>query len=197
MALRVKGRAVGAAVAVAAGVPEDQARAEIDAALSRGEVVRAGVARGVGAESYRLTDAGRSELAALLAAEVLDHAALAALYEEFLPVDAVLKARVSAWQLLLPERRDAGATADVQAVGAGAHVLVERLASLADRFAPYAMRLRAALEAVASGDGRFIASPRVDSLHQTWFELHEDLLLTLGRPRAPSGLRTPSGPRTP
>ena len=30
---------------------------------------------------------------------------------------------------------------------------------------------------------RFVASPRVDSLHQVWFELHEDLLVTLGRER--------------
>ena len=37
--------------------------------------------------------------------------------------------------------------------------------------------------ALRAGDGRYAASPRIDSLHQVWFELHQDLLLTLGRER--------------
>jgi len=31
---------------------------------------------------------------------------------------------------------------------------------------------------------RFIASPRVDSYHSAWFELHEELILLTGRTRA-------------
>ena len=57
------------------------------------------------------------------------------------------------------------------------------LAAHAPRFAPYAGRLGAALAAVHGGDARYVANPRVDSLHQIWFELHEDLLATLGRSR--------------
>jgi len=37
---------------------------------------------------------------------------------------------------------------------------------------------------VASGDGKYVASPRVDSYHGIWFELHEDLILLAGRNRA-------------
>ena len=36
------------------------------------------------------------------------------------------------------------------------------------------------MAAVGGGDTRFVASPRVDSYHSVWFELHEDLLATLG-----------------
>ena len=34
------------------------------------------------------------------------------------------------------------------------------------------------------GDQRYVASPRVDSYHGIWFELHEDLIQLAGRNRA-------------
>ena len=34
------------------------------------------------------------------------------------------------------------------------------------------------------GDQRYVASPRVDSYHGIWFELHEDLIQLAGRSRA-------------
>ena len=42
---------------------------------------------------------------------------------------------------------------------------------------------RCALEQALAGDGRFVASPRVDSYHGVWFELHEDLIQLAGRTR--------------
>ena len=38
--------------------------------------------------------------------------------------------------------------------------------------------------AAQAGDGRYVASPRVDSYHGVWFELHEDLIQLAGRTRA-------------
>ena len=44
---------------------------------------------------------------------------------------------------------------------------------------------RATVAAAArAGDHRYVASPRVDSYHGAWFELHEDLILLAGRNRA-------------
>ena len=40
---------------------------------------------------------------------------------------------------------------------------------------------------MASGDHDYIASPRLDSYHNVWFELHEDLILTQGIDRAAEG----------
>ena len=60
------------------------------------------------------------------------------------------------------------------------------LAPLVDglpRLARYGARLAAAAEAVAAGNGKFVASPRVDSYHGAWFELHEDLIHLAGRTR--------------
>jgi hypothetical protein len=34
---------------------------------------------------------------------------------------------------------------------------------------------------------RFVASPRVDSYHGVWFELHEDLIRLAGRRRSDEG----------
>jgi pyruvate,orthophosphate dikinase len=48
----------------------------------------------------------------------------------------------------------------------------------------YRRRLDGALSAAVAGDGRFVASPRVDSYHGIWFELHEELIALAGRTRA-------------
>jgi pyruvate,orthophosphate dikinase len=48
----------------------------------------------------------------------------------------------------------------------------------------YGARLTRAVEAATAGDARFVASPRVDSYHGIWFELHEDLIQLAGRTRA-------------
>ena len=51
------------------------------------------------------------------------------------------------------------------------------------RLVRYAQRLDAAAAAATAGDGRYIASPRLDSYHGVWFELHEDLIRLAGRTR--------------
>ena len=51
------------------------------------------------------------------------------------------------------------------------------------RLAAYQRRLDAAAAAAVDGDGMYIASPRVDSYHGVWFELHEDLIRLAGKTR--------------
>ena len=51
------------------------------------------------------------------------------------------------------------------------------------RLASYGRRLDDAAEKAAAGDGMYIASPRVDSYHGVWFELHEDLIRLSGKTR--------------
>ena len=52
------------------------------------------------------------------------------------------------------------------------------------RLGAYGERLELAAAMAAAGDGKYVASPRVDSYHSIWFELHEDLILLAGRNRA-------------
>jgi pyruvate,orthophosphate dikinase len=179
MALRVRGRGDAAAVARTTGSDT----ADAGAALVR-----------VGAQSWvapvsaapegtmALTDAGRATLARLLASEPLDRTALAALYDRFLAADRALKAAVTAWQLATDADKPA-ARAELMASATTAGGVAAELAAVAPRLAPYPFRLADAAGAIVTGDARFVASPRVDSLHQVWFELHEDLLVTLGRSR--------------
>ncbi len=51
------------------------------------------------------------------------------------------------------------------------------------RLADYGVRLGRAIEQALGGDHRYVASPRVDSYHGIWFELHEDLIQLAGRTR--------------
>jgi DNA-binding MarR family transcriptional regulator len=181
MALRVRGRADAAQLARAVGCGVDDARAALAAAAERGLVAPVGSATET--HAVTLTDAGRAALATLLAEEALDRAALATLYERFLAADRELKSAITAWQLA-PEGQKVAARAPVMAIAASAGGVARALAEALPRLAPYAHRIADAAAAITTGDPQFVASPRVDSLHQVWFELHEDLLATLGRSRA-------------
>jgi hypothetical protein len=62
--------------------------------------------------------------------------------------------------------------------------LVSSVARDLDRFGSYRARLRAARQRVEEGDHEWFTSPRIDSYHTVWMQLHEDLLLALGKERA-------------
>jgi hypothetical protein len=63
-------------------------------------------------------------------------------------------------------------------------VLLEALAGHDPRFDGYRRRFAVALEAIDGGRHELVSSPTADSVHNVWFEFHEDLLRTLGRERA-------------
>lgn len=120
--------------------------------------------------------------------------ALAAL-EVFQSLDARFKQAVTDWQL-----REVGGerVPNDHADARWDEAVLERLAALTGevggwlddlartlpRLRRYRLRLERALGLLAGGDGRFVASPRVDSLHGVWFELHEDLIRLAGRSRS-------------
>ena len=60
-------------------------------------------------------------------------------------------------------------------------------ASRLPRYRHYADRFRRSLDRVDSGQVEYVTSPTVDSLHNIWFEFHEDILALLGRPRETVG----------
>jgi hypothetical protein len=176
MALRVRGAAGATDVARAAGCAEVAAAAVLADLGARGLVAQA-------RSGFVLDAEGRAELTRALAAEPIDRAALAAGYERFEAVDDAVKLAITRWQVTdEPGKRSAGAA--VVAVARRAVDVADDLRRIAPRLSAYAGRLAAAATALGDGDLRFVASPRVDSLHQIWFELHEDLLTTLGRSRA-------------
>jgi len=62
--------------------------------------------------------------------------------------------------------------------------IVRRLGTVVDRFGGYRPRLRDAVRKVQDGEHEWFLSPRCDSYHTVWMQMHEDLLLALGLDRA-------------
>jgi pyruvate,orthophosphate dikinase len=115
---------------------------------------------------------------------------------EFHAFDRRMKDTVTAWQLRgngeepqLNDHTDGAYDARVlDALGklhADAAAWLTPLAETFTRYARYRNRLDHALAAaVGGGDQRYVASPRVDSYHSVWFELHEDLIRLAARQRS-------------
>ena len=62
--------------------------------------------------------------------------------------------------------------------------LIAVLSQRDSRFDRYAVRFTRANDLVLAGDLSYVSSPTIESVHNIWFEFHEDLLRTLGRERA-------------
>ena len=171
-----------------------------DAVVSNNEVVRPIaeqlVADGLVAETagaYKLTDVGVVRAGQLLQVERLawGSGAAAAALDAFLDLDQRVKDTVTAWQMRDAETLNDHLDADYD------RSVLDRLASLHDdavawltplesvdpRLADYRIRLGRAIGKAQGGDHRYMASPRVDSYHGVWFELHEDLIQLAGRTR--------------
>jgi len=118
----------------------------------------------------------------------------AAALDALVPFDQRMKDVVTRWQMrefkgtqILNDHTDAAHDAAVlEAFDALHREASEWLRSLSAglaRLADYATRLDRAAKLVAGGDHNYLASPRVDSYHSAWFELHEDLIILAGRTR--------------
>ncbi|WP_232327267.1 transcriptional regulator [Herbidospora yilanensis] len=130
---------------------------------------------------WGITPAGRAVHATWIADELAaagTEAAVAAALDRFLPLNAELLDLCEAWQLR-PDVRVLGLLGDLdRRAGAVCADLTEAL----PRFGRYRVRLAEALARVRAGETRYVTDDMA-SYHVIWFQLHEDLLLTLGIPR--------------
>jgi hypothetical protein len=118
----------------------------------------------------------------------LDLERVAKSYDRFLAVNQPVKDLCSRWQVEgKSEEALVMAAEDLSEIVDRVGSALRRAGQVVPRFETYEPRLRAALQAARDGDGRFITDPRVDSVHNIWFECHEDYLLTLGRDREQEG----------
>ena len=186
-AVRVLGYAGTARAAERCGLPVDEAEEVLLDAQSRGYVTWTHFADEGG---WSVTEAGRSEGERLLAAE-LDSAGARALVESVLdgfgPLNDLVAAACTRWQLtelgIAPAPADlSGVLADLGRAAEGLAVLEERLTAHLLRFGGYHARFTVAVDR-AHEDARWVTGTDRDSAHRVWFELHEDLLATLGRAR--------------
>ena len=149
---------------------------------------------GSGVLGWALTREGRAENERLLGLElelVGARSQIQATYRRFLGINRDLRALCTDWQVRGDALND-HADVDYDEAVIGRLVALHRqarpicgeLSSQLARFGGYERRLAAAVEKVLDGDGGWFTQPLIDSYHTVWFELHEDLLATLGIDRA-------------
>jgi len=118
--------------------------------------------------------------------------AVRAAYDRFLPLNRALIQICNDWQV-----RAGGVTNDHQdpvydwsvidrlvAHDSATGPVLRSLGRQVSRFAQYRERLRGARRHVEADEHDWLLSPRIDSYHTVWMQLHEDLLLGLGLRRA-------------
>jgi pyruvate,orthophosphate dikinase len=187
--LTIKGYVTPDMLAPALGVSAEEAAQLLD------RLVADGIAS-EGSGMFKLSDDGKALGAEMLASdrESWGPAAAEAALDGFLALDGRMKIIVTAWQMKEVDGEqqlndhadadyDASVLAQLAALHADADAWVSPLIAGLPRLSNYAKRLDAAAAAATGGDPLYIASPRVDSYHSIWFELHEDLIRLAGKTR--------------
>ena len=180
-ALRIRGLLDADGLSVTTGVDAEEIAPLLDALVEDGALkLREGRLSG-----YQLTPEGKERHAAALEAERsgIDLERLADADASFVRVNGPFKELCTEWQT--SENRDRAATgARLHEIHGDALEAVAVAASTADRFSTYALRLDASLARFDGGDDTAFLRPMADSYHDVWMELHQDLLVTMGRERA-------------
>jgi hypothetical protein len=176
---------------VASGSEPEAIAARLEAAAAEGLAVeRTGRVGG-----FTLTAEGSARLDELLVAEALrGDEELKQGYERFLMLnDRVLRA-CSDWQVKREHGiespndhsdpdYDASVIDRLSDLHERAKAVVDQLAARAPRYAVYRARLDDCAQRLQQGDRTAFTAPLAESYHTVWFELHQDLLLTLGLER--------------
>lgn len=148
-----------------------------------------------GLDGWSLTEEGKAENQRQLARERA-HAdpddAIRSVHRDFLPLNARLVSACTDWQLR-PTSHDRLAANDhtdpawdarileeLAALSLALAPLITRLAAVLIRFAGYETRFDAALRRAKTGQNDWVDRTDIDSCHRVWFQLHEDLIATLG-----------------
>src|ERR1700712_4377347 len=188
--LALKKMAGAPAVAAVTGLPEADVEARLKKLSGTGLVVVAGGAALPTDEAVPALDATAAEIYAPVRAddEVLG------LVERFETTNTQFLTTMSSWQQVDVGGRkvtndhsdaeyDEKVISRLEKLVGRLEPLVEALAKHDARFSTYSTRFATALTAIDTGDHDLVSSPTRDSVHNIWFEFHEDLLRTLGRER--------------
>ena len=150
---------------------------------------------------WTLTPDGRAHHAKLIADELNasgERDAVEAGYRGFLAINQDMLGCCTQWQIRTVDgsevpndhtdpSHDVKAIAALAAIDDAVQPLCAELVGALDRYGGYAERLSAARNKVEAGDTDWFTKPLIDSYHTVWFELHEDLLATLGIDRSKEG----------
>ena len=155
-----------------------------------------------GVEKYVLTPVGREQGQAALIQElqlVEAQEFIQAAYDNFLRLNPEMLQLCTDWQVIddgsgeqklndhSDSAYDSGILDRLAVLDQRITEVLGHLAEVLSRFDNYPPRFTLALEKVLSGDLDWLTKPIMPSYHTVWFELHEDLLATLGIDRASEG----------
>lgn len=173
----------------------DDVSTRLDAFASKGWVRH----RDAAPQGWSLTPAGRAEAARRVTDEVAasGHRPLVtAAYESFRALNGRFLQVCTDWQLRptpaggtvtndhADPDHDHRAIAELRAIDAEIRLVCADLCAALARFGGYGERFGHALRHVEAGETDWFTRPLIDSYHTVWFELHEDLLVSLGLERS-------------
>lgn len=155
-------------------------RETVDGILDR--AVEAGLGQKAGEHFLLFPDGSNAVLAYYEQAygELRNSDDLAAWYERFETLNGRFVQNISDWQ---NSDGDAGVEDKLIKTVNRQIKAIEKLVPQIPRYAQYIRRFEAAIAAVDRGEKDFVSKPTVDSIHNIWFEFHEDILSVLARPR--------------
>jgi hypothetical protein len=191
-AVRLLGFADTPAVAGRFNLQLDETQDALEDAEARGWATYSSFA---GTSGWSLTEAGRAENERLLRTEGGTET-IKQVYDEFLPLNALLQQACTDWQLKPTDGDplaandhedpawDAGVLHELKALDRALRPIVQQLTAVRPRFEGYDVRFSRAFERAAAGEAAYVDRSDVDSCHRVWFELHEDLIATLGLKRS-------------
>jgi hypothetical protein len=192
--LRLSGFASCESVALRRALDDGEVGLVLEAARSDGWVTH----RGGRVSGWMLTAKGRAHAEDLVAAELDANGGrrdAERVYETFMPLNVTFLSICTDWQLRdvdgeqtvndhADPAHDRAVVGRLETVHPEVVSLVAAMSARLDRFGGYESRFGHALERVRANDVDWLTKPVIDSYHTVWFELHEDLLATLGRPRS-------------
>lgn len=195
-AIRLGGFVDTAAVADRYRIPVGLAESHVRDFRASGWITRYSFGSDAG---WSLTESGRRENERVLGEELAACGAkvlVEAIYRDFLPLNERLVKACTAWQLTTgadgrmhendhsDTEQDRQILVELESLTGELVPLMARLTAQLARFADYDTRFVAALDRAAAGDHEMVTGTNNDSCHRAWFELHEDLIATLGIDRA-------------
>jgi hypothetical protein len=189
--LALKKMAGASAISAVTGMSEDDVDGRLAALSETGLVVVAGGAALPTDGAVPALDATAAELYA----PVRSDSDVLSLVERFETTNTQFLTTMSSWQQVEVGGRkvtndhsdaeyDEKVISRLERLVGRLEPLITALAGHDPRFSGYSSRFAASLEAIDGGDHDLVSSPMRDSVHNVWFEFHEDLLRTLGRERA-------------
>jgi hypothetical protein len=101
-------------------------------------------------------------------------------YERFETINEQFIKQVSEWQSAdCDERIQSRLIKTIERLSKN----LQELIPLIPRYENYLNRFSASVARIDEGEREFVCKPTIDSVHNIWFEFHEDILSVIGRPR--------------